>query len=403
MLKAAMDKIDQRISDGSHVGFSLIERVYFLNTYVLSCLWYISPLVRISEAWIFALETKLRAYLWQGKINRVALNQIYQSTDNGGLTLINPRQHLTAQMLAIGAQFFTIDARPSASCWIAMLQQFFSSKYQCTFIELIKGKKKSCKVPMLNDLFKICRQHADLFTVDDPKSPVTVRDFKKLLQRDTVMVACPSHWTVNINSWAKRWKMMFSITIAPKLKSFIYLLFYQRLATNEFISNRTSKLKNISPHCTLCAPKCLESIQHLFLDCKIARAVNGYFGKLWKEWTNEDLQFSESYLLLEFPASAYRSILRQFTIVTLYAIWNVRNLRDFDSKTILTETGAQQYLLSEFRLFLSTLWVDLQTLGLPKPVALARMNEVLLQEKVGSLKSGLLQLTEWSTRNLSKL
>ena len=402
MLKNTMDTIDQRISDGSHVGFSLIERVRFLNSHVLSCLWYISPLVRPSGAWIFALETKIRAFLWQGKINRVALNQIYQSTDNGGLTLIDPRQHLTAQVLAFGAQMTIVDARPSASCWIAMLEEFFLAKYQCTFIQLIKGKRTSCKVPMLKELINTCRKYSHLFAVDGTKSPESIRDFKRLLQRETVMVACPSHWTVDINSWSKRWKMMFRISIAPKLKSFIYLLFYQRLATHEFVSRRTSKLKNISPHCTVCDPKCLESIQHLFLDCKIARAVNAYFGTLWKEWTNEDLQFSESYLLLEFPNSAYKSILRQFTIVTLYAIWNVRNLRDFDSETILTETGAQQYLLSEFRFFLSTLWVDLQTLNLPRPVALARMNEVLLHEKVGSLKSGVLQFTEWSTRNLSK-
>ena len=308
---------------------------------------------------------------------------------------------MIAQLLSIGAQLVAVDSRPSAAIWIAIIQQFCLHQYQCTFLELIQGKRRPCKIPILRDLFAACRKYSHWF-VQGPKAPVSVSDFRKLLQLQSATVALPNHWIVPVDSWPSRWKMLFHITISPKLKSFMYLLFYQRLATHEFVSKRTSKLKNIQPHCTFCTPKCSESILHLFMECRIAKAVNGYFKTLWKEWTGEDLTISQSYLLLDFPDSGYQAVLRQFTIVTLYAIWNTRNLRDFDSKTILTETGAQQYLLSEFRVYLSTLWADLQMLGLPRSTVLTRMNAVLLNEKVGSISSGWLEYTEWASRKIGK-
>ena len=401
MLERVWEKIEKRVTLASHINFALSERVQFLNCYALSCLWYISPLIQVPKEWWTKLKVTMRNFIWQGSIKRIPLEILYLPKAYGGQGLINPEQFVVAQLLSLGAQLLSRNPRSSASVWIRIVDEYCHSQWGKPFSDMIQGWPPISTTPFMLRLFQLCRKHFDLFDPVTLEPNMSVQHFRKKLQYEKLAVKFSSLWKVDVKSWKSRWSMLASLQIAPKLKSFIYTMFWDRLATNKFVAERTSPTLELSPSCTFCDPKVDETIFHLLLECKRTKFVNQQLGELWKEWTGEEIEFNESWLLLDMSNSKYKNTLRQFSIITMWAAWNTRNLRNF-KKVDLTDLGVKQYLFSEIRSWLSTLWIDLQSMGLPDSTIQKRMNEILLNGKVGSISSGTLLLTEWSTRVLEE-
>ena len=247
----------------------------------------------------------------------------------------------------------------------------------------------------MSRLFQLCRKYHEFFNPLEYNPDTSIQHFRKLLQQKKWEIKFDRHWSGDSKIWQRRWLVLKSLKMSPKLKSFMYQVFWQRIATHKYVANRSSK--DLNSLCTICKPGVDETVTHLFLECKMAKLINKELCNLWNEWTGETLEFSQDWILLEVSKSKFKDTLRQFAVIAMWTTWNTRNLRDFQ-QIELTELGVKQYLYSEIRSWISTMHTDLQYLGLSSSTIQSRMDKVLLNHKVGSISNETLLFTEWSTR-----
>lgn len=74
----------------------LLERVFVLNTYLLSKLWYISHVLTPSNKHLAQIKKISGFFLWKSHIFKVARNQLYLDYTKGGLKLIDPESQCKA-------------------------------------------------------------------------------------------------------------------------------------------------------------------------------------------------------------------------------------------------------------------------------------------------------------------
>lgn len=74
----------------------LLERVFVLNTYLLSKLWYISHVLTPSNKHLAQIKKISGYFLWKSHIFKVGRNQLYLDYAKGGLKLIDPESQCKA-------------------------------------------------------------------------------------------------------------------------------------------------------------------------------------------------------------------------------------------------------------------------------------------------------------------
>ena len=92
------DKISKQINNYSRLKYNLIQRVYVINTYILSRIWYRSMVFSPPPWFIKSLDTLIRCYLWGAK-EKVKMKVCYNSIEKGGLGLVNHLEVFARQKL----------------------------------------------------------------------------------------------------------------------------------------------------------------------------------------------------------------------------------------------------------------------------------------------------------------
>lgn len=120
------------------------------------------------------------------------------------------------------------------------------------------------------------------------------------------------------SGWKKqgwlRWKKLWSIRTAPRVKHFLWLLFKGLLSTYEFLYSINLGYKN---PCSLYGIH-LESIEHLFLNCTFAQGVWSYTELLTGHCINFSSSFSAGFWLTH---SSYSAFVKSVIAAVAWHIW----------------------------------------------------------------------------------
>ncbi|CAL1406463.1 unnamed protein product [Linum trigynum] len=149
---------------------------------------------------------------------------------------------------------------------------------------------------------------------------------------------CQGRWRMQV-SWMDResWIRMLNANIPPKLKVFLWQIFQRVLPTTEALIEKGIEVR---PRCPVCWAEA-ETMEHLFLDCLVARAL----------WVQSGLEYlGEGLPRHSFPFFLKKlfSILHQpsqYMLVTaiLWRIWKSRNWVVFEGKQFGVQALMRQY------------------------------------------------------------
>ncbi|CAL1399702.1 unnamed protein product [Linum trigynum] len=140
-------------------------------------------------------------------------------------------------------------------------------------------------------------------------------------------------------SWMDRgnWKRVWNLTIPPKLKVFLWQVLHRFLPTTEALIGRKVALH---PRCPICW-NALETMEHLFFDCCVARAL----------WDAAGLEHvGQGLPRLTFPLFMKRLLAIvtdppqvMAVVAVLWRIWKSRNWVVFDGKQFGILSLLRQY------------------------------------------------------------
>ncbi|XP_063941514.1 uncharacterized protein LOC135149664 [Daucus carota subsp. sativus] len=134
------------------------------------------------------------------------------------------------------------------------------------------------------------------------------------------------------------WSFIWKIKIPHKIKLFLWKVQMNILHTKGFLVSRNI-LDPLEAHCPICR-KVVETTDHLFLECRLARAAWKYLFEWWQ--INPIPHHECSFMSLwkqhkQFPSKKAKQVWKLSVSAALWCIWLVRNRTIFDNKET-TET-----------------------------------------------------------------
>lgn len=85
-----------RINLNNFRSLSLLEKVWYVNTFILSKLWYLAKIYPPTNKHLAKIKSLVGMFLWKNNVFRVDRRQLYLDTDQGGLGLIDPESKCKA-------------------------------------------------------------------------------------------------------------------------------------------------------------------------------------------------------------------------------------------------------------------------------------------------------------------
>lgn len=82
--------IQYRVTLNESRNLNLLEKVWILNTFILSKLWYLAQILPPKNRHLAKIKSICGNFIWRGHILRVARDQLYLDYTKGGLRLIDP-------------------------------------------------------------------------------------------------------------------------------------------------------------------------------------------------------------------------------------------------------------------------------------------------------------------------
>lgn len=88
--------IQHRLVLNESRNLNLLEKVWILNTFMLSKLWYIAQVFPPRNYHLSKIKSMVGNFLWRGAVFRVSREQLYLDNDKGGLRLVDPESKCKA-------------------------------------------------------------------------------------------------------------------------------------------------------------------------------------------------------------------------------------------------------------------------------------------------------------------
>lgn len=120
--------------------------------------------------------------------------------------------------------------------------------------------------------------------------------------------------------------------IPPKVKFFLWKLEHKVLPTKEFLAGRLHNF-NLSPLCSWCSIY-EESLQHLFMDCDVAKWCWDEVCSSWSVRRDclEQMEFSLNNLIGIIKEKEVKEAWQSIISATLWSIWLIRNDLVFNNR-----------------------------------------------------------------------
>lgn len=225
-------------------NLNIIQKIWHVNTFALSKMWYIAQVLPIPERFSQQIELTIGYYIWRGHMFRVHRNQLRQATDKGGFNLINVQ--LKCKALLIRRTLLALHDIGSQS-----EIQFWKSYVQHTH-------------PLPNQLCPFKKMFNTIF------SPNTILPTQEILNSKLIYQKLLQSTERNIRimekypnlKWEQIWKTFKNPHIPTDWKTIVYAVVNETLATEfkKFQHSITS-----SPTCKDCGQ--LDTIHHRLISC----------------------------------------------------------------------------------------------------------------------------------------
>ena len=101
---------------------NLSERIFVINVFAMSKLWYIAQIFPIPKEIVKYIRKIVNRFIWQGRLEKIAMDELYSPIDQGGLALICLEMKCDALLLTQTCRILANDSmyRRHLLYWIAI-------------------------------------------------------------------------------------------------------------------------------------------------------------------------------------------------------------------------------------------------------------------------------------------
>ena len=332
-------KFDKTLSLWKARHLSLKGKSTVLNSLGLSKILYCSTATLIPKHYLTLFKRASFRFIWHSVYEPVARNTLYLSFVDGGLNVPNFELKCEALYLShLQKLINNYDAKWTyfAKYWLGIqLRRFNPSLASNSF-------PHSDNIP---PFYQVCistfRKLLDLYP-DISFSSIKTRDFyQRLLSENKIQPKCISVFP-QLN-FKNIWHNMYLNCIDPHARDVYWKVIHEVIYVNYFLFSKRITKEN---QCPLCKTQ-VETINHLFLECKFVNPLNKVVLSLIRQITNNQITFSELVFRFHFLPKLPKRITEICLILlteSRYVIWLNRNLVKHESKTTCWSSLLSQFL-----------------------------------------------------------
>ena len=331
-------KFDKTLNLWRTRRLSLKGKSTVLNSLGLSKILYYATAAELPSHYATIVQRSAFRFIWDSKFEPVARNTMYLEFLKGGLNVPNFRLKCEAlQLCHLQKLICNHDANWThfARYWIGIQLRKYNSSLASNSIphsDYIPSFYKTC----LSSFKKLIDINPDISFGN-----LTCKFFYNVL-----LDACnirPKVETVFPQvDFKSVWRNLYNSCIDPDVRNVSWKICHDVLFVNYYLFN-----KNISKDksCPLCGN--IETISHLFLECKIVKPLNKIVLFLLRKLSCEQIKFSElvfKFSLLPQLSKTEKEICLVLLSELRYVTWINRNLKKHENKNITAYSLVSQFL-----------------------------------------------------------
>ena len=318
---------------------SLKGKSTVLNSLGLSKVLYYATGSLVPTHYVTLLTRSSFRFIWKSKYEPIARDVLYLGFLDGGLNVPNYRLKCEALYLShLQKLINSYDAKWTyfAKYWLGIqLRDFNPSLANNSF-------PHSATIPQF---YQVClstfKKLIKLYPDVSFSSMKTCNFYQRLLTEKKIQPKCEIVFPeINFKSL---WKNMYLNCIDSQVRDVFWKTIHEVIYVNYFLFNKRISVDNLCPLCHIH----IETINHLFLECKYVNPLNKVVLSLMRQITQNQITFSELVFRFHILPSKLPKRIIEICLILLtesrYVIWLNRNLVKHENKTI-----SWHALLSQF-------------------------------------------------------
>lgn len=317
---------------------SLKGKSTVLNTLCLSKILYHATAKLIPSHYDTLLTRSMFRFVWQSKYEPVSRDTLYLSFANGGLNIPNLKLKCQALYLShLQKLIGNYEAKWTyfAKYWIGLQLRKYNASFQNNLSphsEYIPPFYCACL-----DTFKsFTNNYPDFNFVNSPTKVFYNMLINTLSIRPKVEKNYPQI------DFKLIWKNMYMSCIDPEVRNTYWKLCHDIMYVNYYLhSKHISKIKT----CPMCGN--IETVRHLFLECKFVGPLNRVVLFLLRKMSNNQISFSElvfRFSILPLLPKRVKEICLILLSESRNIIWLNRNLCKYENKNMSGYSLVSQFL-----------------------------------------------------------
>ena len=243
---------------GERVLPHLSQKSFVLKVFAASKLWYLAQVLPVPKNTIKYVERLMGDFLWKGRHERLALPELCNAFQDGGLALPNIQAKCDALFLKHLLRIFENESktRDHLLYWVGLgLRNMFPDLVPPLRAELLTPYYKHC-IALLNDR-----------ALDDPITSTNIGNFKvKTIYGMFNSTPPPPKVMGKISlNWERVWRRLNSKIISRDALDILFTVLHD-IYPNNVRLNRCGQ--HPSRLCTKCPDRVAETNIHLFTECR---------------------------------------------------------------------------------------------------------------------------------------
>jgi len=303
---------------------SLHTRVAFLNTFILTKVWYLANVKLISTVTINSINKLLFNFLWKKteKVNRLT---VCLPSESGGLGLANIKIKCQAMRIKHAIQAYMKLDTP----WISYAKYWTNVSFNKFFPGVWNNNEPHTLEP--SPFYKEVIEIYSEYRKSKPET-LSLQNIMKVAYNHLIIktIKPKACFLDDADMRAEAWKRLKKSILEPEARDTIWLVSHEALPVAFYLFRFHLLVHNL---CVLCMRK-VESIDHCLIECINAKALWTYIFTFNSELS--DLK-ARDLLYLNLGESLDRDTFNYLTIIistAVQTIWTARNDKVFNDKDI---------------------------------------------------------------------
>ena len=232
----------------------LSQKATVLKVFATSKLWYLGQVLPIPKAVVTEIEKRMGTFLWQGRLERLEINELYNATVDGGLGLPNIQAKCDALFVKHLTRILSKDCRSRDHLlyWIGLrLRNLFP-----TFVPPLR----SDEIP---PYFLHCVRMLEDKVLDLDVARLEVVKTKEVYGLFNSTPPPPKVMDKRSLNWERVWVRLNDPILCRESLDICFSILHDIYPTRERLKRCRQHLTGFCPQC----PRTLETAVHLFAEC----------------------------------------------------------------------------------------------------------------------------------------